>query len=253
MFCRESVGIVRLGDSEALHRNSLLTFELRSSFLKIGLDALLTVFAAKSLRQEFSFEGQTVGQGQFETGLYRAFHFANSEAALVRHDELAGIVHDFLHETFFLVDVMNESHLEGFFEGDGFARRAELQSARLANQARQALGAAHARHDAEIDFGEPDAAAFFLGDPDIARHGNLETAADSMAVYRGDNNFRRVFQSHQHFVAVESEIVFKTEGLTGKHVDVGAGRKEFFYLAGQHDGMYVLVKPSLENRRVQFF
>ena len=124
--------------------------------------------------------------------------------------KLARVVHYFLHEVFFFVNVMNQTYFEGFFKRDRFAGGAEFQRAGFADQARQALRAAHTRHDAEIDFGEPDLAAFFFGDADIAGHGDLKTAADGVAVDRGDDDLRRVFQSHEDFVAVQREIILES-------------------------------------------
>ncbi len=50
--------------------------------------------------------------------------------------ELTGVVHHFLHEIFFFVDVMNQAHLKGFFECYRFSGSTEFQGAGFADQAR---------------------------------------------------------------------------------------------------------------------
>ena len=59
-----------------------------------------------------------------------------------------------------------------------------------------------------------DAAAFLFGDADIARHGDFQAAADGVTIDCRDNNFRRIFQAHQDFMAVQREVVLKAQRLT---------------------------------------
>ncbi len=100
---------------------------------------------------------------------------------------------------------------------------------------------------------KPIAAAFLLGDADVAGHGDFQAAADGVAVDRRNDDLRGVFQAHEHFVAVQREVVFETERLAREHVDVGAGGEKLFDLAGDDDGVDIVVEAGVENRRVQFF
>src|ERR1043166_9820419 len=96
----------------------LFSFELSCALFEIGFNAFLPVFAAESLGQKLSLKGQPFGQWHFESGLNRPLDFAYGKAALIRNDELASVIHHLLHEIFFVVDVMNQSHLQSFFESN---------------------------------------------------------------------------------------------------------------------------------------
>src|SRR6266536_3452869 len=190
-----------------IFQSPLLAFELRGSLLEIGFYAFLTVFAREGLRQKLSFESKAIGQGQFETGLDRTLDLTDGHTALVRDDELPGVVHDLLHEVFFVINVMHQTHVQSFLKGDGFSRRAQLHAAGLADQARQSLGAAHARHHAEVDLGQPDAAAFFLSNADVAGNGDFQPAADRMAIDGRDDNLGGILKAHKDLAPMESYII----------------------------------------------
>ena len=66
---------------------------------------------------------------------------------------------------------------------------------RLADEAREPLGAAGAGEHAEGDLGEADLARALLGDAHVGGHGDLEAAADSVAVERRDHELRRVLEA----------------------------------------------------------
>src|SRR5512143_1241334 len=110
----------------------LFAFELGGSLLEIGFHSLLAVFAAKCLGQKFALESQALRQGQLEAGLNRALDLADGETALVRHDELARVVQHLLHEIFAVVNVVDQSHLQCLFEGNGLTSDAKLHGAPFA-------------------------------------------------------------------------------------------------------------------------
>ena len=147
---------------------------------------------------------------------------------------------------------MHQTHVQSFLEGDGFSRRAQLHGAGLAYQARQSLGAAHARHHAEVDLGQPDFATFFLCNANVAGHGDFQPAADCVAIDGRDDNLGGVLKAHKHLVAMQSEVVLKGKRFAGQHVDIGAGGEKLFHLAGDHDGMNIVVKAGVEDRDVKF-
>jgi hypothetical protein len=152
-----------------------------------------------------------------------------------------------IHETFFFVDVVDQPHLDSFFEGDGFAGGAKLQGAGLADQSRQALGAAHAGHDAEVDFGEADAAAFLFGDADVAGHGDFQAAALTAWPLMAAMTILGVFSRRiRTSWPCKREIILEAERLFGQHVDVGAGGEKFLDFAGDDDGMDVVVEAGIE-------
>ena len=58
---------------------------------------------------------------------------------------------------------------------------------------------------------------------------------------------------HEDFVAVQREVIFEAKRLAREHVDVGAGGKKLLDLAGDDDGVDIVVEARVEHRRVQLF
>src|SRR5262249_45051910 len=188
-----------------------------------------------------------------------ALDLADGEAALVWDNELPSVIQNLLQEANFfsafvlfpLIDVVDQPHIFSFFEGNLPSRGAKLHRPGFTDEARQSLRTAHPGHYTKVDFGQTDPTAFFFGDSNIAGHGDFQSATDSVAVDGGDNNLRRVFQTHKHFMAVKREVIPEGQGFAGQHIDVSAGGKEFFWLAGDHDRMNVIVEAGIENRRIK--
>ena len=87
-------------------------------------------------------------------------------------------------------DAVDQAELEGLLGADRVADQVHLQRLVGAHQARQALGAAEAGDDAELDLGlAEDGRA--RGDPHVAGHRQLAAAAEGEAVDRGDRGDAR--------------------------------------------------------------
>jgi hypothetical protein len=88
-------------------------------------------------------------------------------------------------------------------------------------------------------------------DAQVGRHGDLEAAADGVAVERGDHQLRRLLEAVQRLVGVQAEVVLEGRVRRLEHVDVGAGAEELLARAGEHDHVHVVVEARLEDRRVE--
>src|SRR4029077_15951454 len=85
----------------------------------------------------------------------------------------------------------------------------KLQARALADEPRQALRSAHAGNDTKTDFRQADPTPLFLCNADIASHRDLKAAALSMAVNGRYYELRRVLESHEDFMSVESKIILE--------------------------------------------
>jgi len=52
-------------------------------------------------------------------------------------------------------------------------------------------------------------------------------------------------------MAVKREVIPEGQGFAGQHINVSAGGKEFFWLAGDHDRVNVIVEAGIEDRRIK--
>ena len=91
---------------------------------------------------------------------------------------------------------VDDARLDGPRGGDRLALGAHLECERRPAQPRQPLRAAGAGNDPEVHLGLTDLRG---GDSDavVARHGELEAAAERVAVNRGDERLAGVFQLFQ--------------------------------------------------------
>src|SRR5207253_7258564 len=122
----------------------LFSFELRLTFLRIGVETFLCVFALEELLQELAFEGESFGERQFIAGLHRTLNEADSLARLRRRDELFCVFDYFFVEARFIENLIDESRLLRFVNTEQLAGGEDFHCAALADDARQALRANHA-------------------------------------------------------------------------------------------------------------
>ena len=103
--------------------------------------------------------------------------------------------------------------------------------------------------DAEGDLGKADFAGALQRDADVGRHRDLQTAADGVAVQRGDDELRRLLEAVERLVRVEAEVVLELRRDLGEHLDVRAGGEELVARAAQHDDVDVVVHARVEDAR----
>jgi hypothetical protein len=68
-----------------------------------------------------------------------------------------------------------------------------------------------------------------------------------MAIDGSDHQLRRVLEAQQHFVGMETEIVFECGIDAGQHLDVCAGREKLIACAGQHDHVNVILHAGTQD------
>ena len=130
-------------------------------------------------------------------------------------------------------DLLDQAVLERFRRRDRIAADDHLHREFGADRARQALGAAGARQQAELHFGQPEP-RLLGGDAVVACQSDFETAAERGAVNGGNDRFRRVLHRDQHFGQAGRLRRLAEFG------DVGASN-EGAAAAGQHDRLYFRV------------
>ena len=82
-------------------------------------------------------------------------------------------------------DAVDQAKVQRFGGGDVLTAGDHFKRSRYADQAGQALGAAAARQDAELDLGQAEP-RFLVGDPEVAGHRHLQSAAQRGTVNRRD-------------------------------------------------------------------
>ena len=99
--------------------------------------------------------------------------------------------------------------------------------------------------------GRPTLPAPLLGDPQVRRHGDLEAAADGVAVEGRDHQLRRLLEAVEGLVGVEAEVVLEARLRLLQHLDVGAGAEELVALALEHQDVDVVVEARSEHGLVE--
>ena len=132
-----------------------------------------------------------------------------------------------------LDDLVHQSGRERVLRGDRIARQDHRQRLLDADEARQALRAARAGDQAELDLrqAEPRACG---GDAEMAAHGEFEPAAERRAVHRRDGRLLDVVDQRDH---VHQAGRLRRLAELG---DVGA-RDERAARAGEHDRLHARV------------
>ena len=154
---------------------------------------------------------------------------ADSAQRHARVDDLAGERERPLTQFSFLDKLIDGAPLQGLFPWKWRARKNGFQRILDANQARQALSAAGAGNDPELDLGQAESRRGH-GDPIVAHEGYFEPAAQSRAMDRGNDRFGAAFDRG---LAVGEGSALRRLAEFG---DIGAG-DEGAAGANQHDGL----------------
>ena len=149
---------------------------------------------------------------------------------------------------------MDEAEAGGLLDGQIAAFDHELERLSAAEDAAEALGAAGAGEDTERDFGhahEVGLLAALLADAQVAGEGDLEPAADGVAVERGDHQLGGVLEAEEGLVRVEAEGVLLLGLQRLEVVDVRAGAEEAVARAADDDDVDPGVHPQVEHVGVE--
>ena len=158
---------------------------------------------------------------------------------------------DLAHEVVAIQNLVDDAQLLALLERDEIAFDHQLDRAGFADHSRQALGAARAGQNSEVDLGQADLAGVLLGDHEVGGHRDLETTADGVAVECRDHQLGRLLEPVEGLVGVQAEVVLEVRVRLLEHVDVGAGAEELLAQTGQHDDVNICVEPGGEDRVVE--
>ena len=203
---------------------------------------------------EFAFEREAVLEGDFGAGLDAALDAADGERGPARRGEAPGVGHGLLPERggrVGLEDVVDEAEFRAALEVEELARGHQLNRARLADGAREALRPARAGQHAQTHLGQPHLARAPARDAEVGGERDLQPAADAVAVDGRDDELRRLLQARQRLVGVEAEVVFEGRRHLRQHRDVGARAEELLARAGDDDDVDGLVHPRAQDGRVE--
>ncbi|MCY1356152.1 hypothetical protein D9M69_425940 [compost metagenome] len=110
----------------------------------------------------------------------------------------------------------------------------------LADQPGQRLGAAGARQQADRGFRQGHLRLPF-GDADVAGQRAFQATAHGVAVDRGDRHAAEVAQRLEGFAEAPRHLAGAGLVAVGEQLEVGAGAEELAALAGDHQGVDVVV------------
>src|SRR5690606_20492029 len=128
------------------------------------------------------------------------------------------------------------------------AGEAQFQRGGAAGQAQQALGAAEARDQAEVDFRLADLGRV-RGDAQVAAHRQFQTAAQCETVHHRDDRLGQGLDEAHHPLAAQGEVAALDRGQRVHLRDVGAGHEGFGTGAGKHHHPdRVVVRGGAEGR-----
>src|SRR5262249_55790539 len=147
--------------------------------------------------------------------------------------------------------LVQNAELQSAFEVKQLARRHQLDRFRLTDDAHQTLCAASSRKHAQRDFRQPQYAGALPRDTKISRHRDFQTPADAVTIDRRNHELRRLLQTIERLVGVQTEIVFVSRRHAREHLNIGARTKELLALASDHDHLDRLIHARVENRAIE--
>src|SRR5258708_1499590 len=179
------------------------SMELRYAFLEEGAGAFPLVRGRGANAEVGGLEGAALALARLEPlvhGLEGELDRDRRIGRDLRQDRLCA--RDEIRRRHNLVDEADAMRLLG---ADRPAGKNELQRAALSDQARQALRAAGAGQQAELDFGLAELRRL-RGDPEGAGERRLAAAAEREAVHRGDHGFAEVLDQLEHALSEAARL-----------------------------------------------
>ena len=147
-------------------------------------------------------------------------------------------------------DLVDEADAVGFLGPDHAAGEDQLERAALADDARQSLGAAAARHQAELDLGQAEL-CMLGGNADGAGQRRLAPAAERKAIDCRDHRLAEIFEQVVGLLDEAARpLRFDRAGMR-EFADVGAGRERLVAGSGEDDAAHRRVVPGVFQRQPQ--
>src|SRR5215213_5323099 len=153
--------------------------EVRLPFLEICFQAFLRVVTLEQTLLQLALERETFRETRLETGLHRTLHMTDRLCGLVRRRELCRVLVDRNGEgasaQFRIAPhVIDEPDRVRLFEGRQRPHRHHFYSPGLADQPREALGAASAGQHAKRHFRHADLSRTLPRNANVRGHRDLE-------------------------------------------------------------------------------
>ncbi|MCY1393695.1 hypothetical protein D9M71_85980 [compost metagenome] len=126
---------------------------------------------------------------------------------------------------------------------DGFAGEHHLHGQGLADRAQQALGAAGAGHDPEVDLRLAEAGVF-AGDEDVGVHGQFAAAAQAEAIDGGD---QRLAEAGDALPVGQARVIEDADQVAlGHFLDIGAGGEGLAAAGDDHDAGFGVLLGGIQ-------
>mmetsp|Transcript_1261 Transcript_1261/g.3657 ORF Transcript_1261/g.3657 Transcript_1261/m.3657 type:complete len:404 (+) Transcript_1261:1128-2339(+) len=221
--------------------------EVRRPLGQEGLHALTLVVAAEQRVEVAALHRDTVGQRHLVGQVHQLLDQGHrrSAEAVDRLGRGQGLVQQLVGRH----DARHQAGALGLGGAHHAGRQQQVHGLALAHRTRQALGAAGARHDAQLDFGLAELGAVGRDD-EVAHHRQLAAATQRKAGYRGDDRLAHV-QDGLPVLRDQAAPEGRGEGVGQHGRDVGTGR-EGALGAGQHNGADAVIGVEGQQGFAQF-
>src|SRR5215213_3776975 len=209
----------------------LPAFEVGLALFEKRADALVLVLAGEGEGEEVYLAAQALVEVGAGGRLDRLLGHAQRDGALL--GDAVGQLQGLRFEVGRGDDEVDEAEVVGVLRVDHVAREDQLHRLTLADESRQALGAAAAGDDAEVDLGLAEARRL-AGDADVAGEGQLAAAAEAEAVDHGDDRLGEGVHGGEER-ARRHHVALRDGGAPHELTDVGAGDESLLARAGDDD------------------
>src|SRR5712692_184556 len=229
----------------------LLALEMGCALFDIGGQTFLGVLTGEEQLLEFTLDAQGFTKRNFRTGHYGSLDPADRARGLIGRTELLGIGHDILPVGFAFINVVNQTHPQGFFEAEDLAPHYQFERLGAADDAREALGAAGARQDSKIHLGEANLPTFFPCDSNVAGQRDFQAAADGVPVESRDDQLGSLLKPAKRLVGVQTEVVLESRIGLREHGNAGPSAEKFVARPANQQDVNTLIHARLEDGRVE--
>ena len=213
-------------------RAALFALPGRGAFFEEGGGAFGFVGGGAERAEEFGFAAESGFKGQVESFIDGAEGGGDGEGRI--GGDLVGEGFGAGHEFGGGVNFVDEADAEGFLCRDDFAGEQQLERGAAAGEAGEALGAAVAGHQAELDFGLAEAGGV-RGEAEGAGHGEFAAAAEGEAVDAGEDGLATSLNEAEDGLAAQGELLAGDGAGGGDFADVGARGEGLAARASEED------------------
>jgi hypothetical protein len=221
----------------------LLPFPFRGTFLEECCHAFFLVFGAEQGHEVFAFKLETSVQTAIEGSVHGVL--GEPDCEWCSSGNLRGKLQGLREVRFDWHNPRDETNLECFKCSQISGIQNHFHRQAFANGSGQALRAARARNDAEVDFGLPKSGSF-AGKNDVAEHRQLEATTEAKSADGGDGRLGEFSQSSPGIHMCIGQHL--RDAFAGHFGNIGPG-SEGAIRAGQHHATHGIVTgKSIKSR-----